>query len=235
MKNKKNGTIILNIFSNAQKFNKWMFDSVEKYVSGNTFEIGSGIGNMTDLLLKKNIKLTISDVDYKYIKFLKQKYNKQKILYFDIGKLRIGNKFLLNSFDTIISFNVLEHVKNEVIALKNIHSLLKNNGKVILLVPAYKKLFCKIDKKLNHCRRYGKCELISKLINANFKIVDCYYFNSFGVIGWWFAGKVQKKDGIPSSYLKLYNFVVPFLRIFDKFLTNFFGLSLIIIGEKNEK
>src|SRR5690606_677050 len=61
---------------------------------------------------------------------------------------------LLASFDTVFALNVIEHIKDESLAIKNCRSLLKEGGNLIILVPSYQIIYNKFDKDLGHHRRY---------------------------------------------------------------------------------
>lgn len=86
---------------------------------------------------------------------------------------KIKNK----KFDTILMFDVLEHVENDYEFLKNtVYSLLKDDGKIIMTVPAYQFLFSKHDMKLKHYRRYNIKRIKDIALKSKFKIVNYYYF-----------------------------------------------------------
>ena len=60
---------------------------------------------------------------------------------------KIKNK----KFDTILMFDVLEHIEDDCEFLKNtVYPLLKDNGRIIMTVPAYQFLFSKHDINLKH-------------------------------------------------------------------------------------
>ena len=88
------------------------------------------------------------------------------ILRFDLLKNPLPN----NCIDTVIMLNVLEHIQNDILALKNIYNLLKPGGRLIIEVPAGPKLYDSYDKELHHFRRYSSREISDKLIQSGFII-----------------------------------------------------------------
>ena len=66
-----------------------------------------------------------------------------------------------NVYDCIGIFDVLEHIKNDYIALYNLNRALKSNGSILISVPQHNWLWSKTDKFANHCRRYSKRRLIN--------------------------------------------------------------------------
>lgn len=84
-----------------------------------------------------------------------------------------------NSFDIIISLDVLEHVEKDDIALQSLHRVLKSGGKCILTVPAHKFLWSYHDHNHMHIRRYEKKEFEDKLKAANFNITYLTWFDAW--------------------------------------------------------
>jgi hypothetical protein len=56
------------------------------------------------------------------------------------------------------------------------------------------------------------------------------YFNLAGVPGWWFTGRVLRRDMIPAGSLSVYDALVPLFKL-ERFLPWRIGQSLIAIGE----
>lgn len=76
------------------------------------------------------------------------------------------------TFDAIIMLNVLEHIEDDLLALKNVRNLLKPGGYLILEVPAGPRLYDRYDEELRHFRRYSSTNLIEKLQLTGFKVVN---------------------------------------------------------------
>ena len=66
----------LDTLSSADKFNKWMYQSIKPFLKGNIIEIGSGIGNITSQLVNDKLKVTASDVSKNYCYLLKERFGK---------------------------------------------------------------------------------------------------------------------------------------------------------------
>ena len=67
--------------------------------------------------------------------------------------------------------NVIEHIEDDIIALKNAFKLLKPGGTLILEVPAGPSLYDQYDAELNHFRRNSATELKLKLTAVGFKLL----------------------------------------------------------------
>jgi 2-polyprenyl-3-methyl-5-hydroxy-6-metoxy-1,4-benzoquinol methylase len=80
-------------------------------------------------------------------------------------------------FDVVIASDVLEHIKDEGLALSDWNRILKPVGKLIVFVPAFEFLWSKHDEANHHYRRYSKSRLVRALENANFKVSRSSYWN----------------------------------------------------------
>ena len=70
----------------------------------------------------------------------------------------------------LVMLNVLEHIENDVQALKKAFNLLKPGGVLIIEVPASPGLYGAYDRQLRHFRRYSAPELYGKLASAGFTV-----------------------------------------------------------------
>ena len=231
------GVDTLNALAEADKFNAWMYQTIAPHLKGNILEIGSGIGNLSEYFLKNNASIWLSDIRLNYCQYLTNKFagksGVREILQMDLIDPQFDSKFsyLFNSFDSIFALNVVEHIQDDDLAIKNCRKLLKAGGKLLILVPAYQWLYNKFDKELEHYRRYTKRSL-SQLIAKYFTVLHAQYFNLAGIAGWFISGSVMKKKIIPTSQVRIYNKLVPAFRLIDKLTFNQVGLSVIVVGEK---
>ena len=86
-----------------------------------------------------------------------------------------------NTFDLITLLDVLEHT-DEHKTFTEAKRILKNNGNILITVPAYGWLWSKWDEVLHHKRRYNKSMIEKLLKNEGFKIIKISYFYSFLII-----------------------------------------------------
>ncbi|MFB3789385.1 MAG: class I SAM-dependent methyltransferase [bacterium] len=82
------------------------------------------------------------------------------------------------AFDWITSFDVLEHVEDDVGLLREFRRVLKPGGRLLLTVPALAILWGGEDEVSHHIRRYTKGELLHKLHEADFEVLKSSYFNT---------------------------------------------------------
>ena len=223
----------LDKMAHVHKYNKLIYDTIRPFLGKTILEIGAGIGNISSLLKNSGEELLIL-TDYKkdFVVQLTKKFNSDsriKIMQLDISHdSHIDDT---TAVDSIVCINVLEHIKDDVSALKNCNKLLCQKGKLILFVPAMRILYGSLDKSLGHYRRYTKKEVTEKLQIAGFEVISNRYFNIIGVLGWLLSAKILKKNMIPTSHLKLFE-IITFIAKLEKYVHPPFGLSVLAVGEK---
>ena len=74
------------------------------------------------------------------------------------------------SFDYVLAFEVLEHIENDLQALRQWKSLLKPGGWLLLSVPAHQRKWSATDVGAGHFRRYERKGLSDVLEQAGFEI-----------------------------------------------------------------
>ena len=82
----------------------------------------------------------------------------ETILQGDITKMS-GNE----DFDLVIASDVIEHIKDDVLAIKNLWSFVKPGGMMLITVPAHAHLYGKRDEKWGHFRRYDMRVLLDHI------------------------------------------------------------------------
>jgi len=83
------------------------------------------------------------------------------------------------SFDYVISLDVIEHIADDFGALKEYSRVLRPNGTLFLTVPAYPWIWSCHDDVNRHKRRYTRRILTERLNQAHFSIERISYFSTF--------------------------------------------------------
>ncbi|MFH1332864.1 MAG: class I SAM-dependent methyltransferase [archaeon] len=221
----------LETMSKASNYNKWIFDNIKGYLGKSVLEIGGGIGNMTSFFVDRS-SIVSTDITSYNVDKLKDRFESKAFsaVKTDISK---GVSDLAGfSFDTVVCINVLEHIENDSVALRNMSSVLNIGGKLVLLVPAFNFLYGTIDKSDNHYRRYDRSSICRLVGSSGFKVAHCAYMNVPGFFGWYYHGKILKKDTHPSGDISLFDRLVPAFSFVERILKPPFGLSLIVIADK---
>jgi SAM-dependent methyltransferase len=227
------GVKTLEVLEGADNYNAWIASRILPYIQSPALEIGAGTGNISDFLSSVE-DLTLTDIDESLVEHLKERFKGKKNVsseVFDISKTlhKISNKF-----KTVYSVNVLEHIEDDVLALRNMNRLLEKDGRVVLLVPAKKIAYKTLDKHLGHFRRYEKKDLEKKIKDAGFNVEYIGYFNTVGLASWILRDLISAGHHahLKPSQVKLFDAIVPVLRRIEPKSNLPFGISLIAVGKK---
>ena len=228
------GLETLEAITAADKFNFWMYSKIKPFCSGRILEIGSGIGNISKYFIDDQADIVLSDLRDNYLAALKKNFGNTPQENIDLvhPNFQVVYAHLIGTFDTVFALNVVEHIEDDVLAMKNIQLLLKNGGKTVILVPAFQALYNKIDKELYHFRRYTRSSLESVILAANFQLNHSFYFNFMGIFAWFIAGKIMGDSTVKKSKMSLYNALVPIFKLIDYPVKKFAGLSVINVATK---
>ena len=83
------------------------------------------------------------------------------------------------SADLVTSMDVIEHLDDDAVALREYRRVLRPGGWLLLTVPAYQWLWSAHDEWAAHRRRYRARGLADVVASAGFVVERVTYFNSF--------------------------------------------------------
>jgi len=117
-----------------------------------------------------------------------------------------------------VCLNVVEHLADDVGALRNVYNALEPGGRAIILVPNGPGLFGSLDEVLGHCRRYTPEQLISVGQQAGFRLEKMVKFNRAGVPAWWLNAKILRRTTFGMMQIRALNLLTPVFRQVDDLL-----------------
>ncbi|RJP75623.1 MAG: class I SAM-dependent methyltransferase [Desulfobacteraceae bacterium] len=183
-------------------------------------EIGCGAGHLTDYLLKNGFDAFGIDISKDLINYAQTTYLHKKYILMDAQQIALPD----NSFDIVLSFDVLEHLPRAEKHIDEVKRILKRDSYYIFQTP--NKLFnipfeIIKNKSFTKHRQYH-CSLktywsLKKLFRSDFtvQIIKCDMNTDF------LKNKLTKTFGTAGLIMSQ----IPFER-FPAFLqTNFFGLA----------
>lgn len=144
----------------------------EKQTGLDILEIGCGTGEITQFLEKYG-RVEALDVSPEALNYARERGVRNAILG-DVNRIDLTG--LTERFDLVVAFDVLEHIQDDVEAMKRAHLMLKKGGYLIVSVPAYKFLWSEHDEALHHKRRYHSFEIAKKLTDSGFRIAKKTHF-----------------------------------------------------------
>lgn len=222
---------VLENLESAQKYRRWLISLSSDLFQGEVFELGSGLGLYAREILASDHTKQISiyhvtEIDDQSLAKLKERFkDEERVILHDL-KRDLSSNLKANSF---VSWNVLEHIDDDIEALRLANRVCTPGSLVFALVPAMPFAFSKFDRELQHFRRYTKPELISKAKLAGLDKIQVDYVNGLGILNWIIFVKFLNLRPKNNKLLKIYDrFVVPVqVRIEGKIRLPF-GQSLVL-------
>jgi SAM-dependent methyltransferase len=214
------GPDILDALSSAERFNRWMADTIRPHVGKRVLEIGAGIGNLTRLLLPRRKRYVAVDIDTEHLARLHTRFLQRPNLEVRRCDLARAEDFapFAGAMDTIICLNVLEHIEDDLQGLRNMHAALEPGGQAIVLVPHGQEIFGTLDTALGHYRRYSHAELRAKMEQAGFRVERVLEFNRISRPPWYVSGRILKQSRLNRLQLGVFDRLVWLWRRIDGLL-----------------
>jgi SAM-dependent methyltransferase len=142
------------------------------------------------------------------------------------------------SFDTIVCLDILEHLYDDRTALKDLVSMLRPQGVLIVVVPAVPWLYGVRDRKIGHYRRYSKQDLVENMTGVGLRTTVARYWGLLGFLAFVFfekvLGKAVSEDFRYSDKARWRNDLLSlWYRVVENPLPMPVGLSLVCVGVKD--
>ncbi len=146
-------------------------------------DFGGGTGFWLEALAKRHpeIELFGSDLAVESLHNMKRRLgDRAQIFHTDADHLPFEGHF-----DLIGSFDVVEHIDDDVGVIEQFRLALRDGGGIMLTVPQHMSLWSVLDDKTGHKRRYVGDELARKVRQAGFDVLlDTGFMASLFVPQW---------------------------------------------------
>lgn len=154
-------------FSPLNNYTLYILDKmIAKYQLKSPFlDGGCGTGYVSRHLAMKGWEGKAIDLSAEAVRISKRELS-------SFRKVRVAREGILNQrekFNTIILFDVIEHIKDDEKVLRKINQLLNPKGYVLLALTSNPREWRWDDEFYGHYRRYSKNDIRYKLIGAEFK------------------------------------------------------------------
>jgi SAM-dependent methyltransferase len=220
--------------SDAKRYYGWFADLVMPYVGKSMLEIGCGQGNITEQFIERGVTVHGIDLEDTYLPSVQERFKKKdfSVELADIMDENVRKRLKAQKFDTILCFNVIEHIEDDRALARYMEEIVEPGGSVIVLAPAHDFLMSKYDLLVGHYRRYTKKSLTETLQSGGLKIRFATYFNAVGAVGWLVIFKWLGRIELRTGSVGLLETLTPVLKKVERSVPIPFGLSAIVIGTK---
>ena len=223
--------IALERFDGANLWIKYIIFKIRKYLKDDVLEVGAGGGSFTKGYMKNFNSITLTDMDNNSFNLLKKNFINEK----NVNVINAPTKDVNKKFNTILYFNVLEHVKEDKLEIKTALEKLNSGGYLIILVPAHQKIYSKLDKAVGHYKRYD-IDFFKENKFGKSKVVKLHFLDFFGYLLYFLNKIFFKEETYPSSFkiFILDKVFTPFTIVVD-YLTGYkFGKNILCIYKKDD-
>ena len=224
---------VLEYFDISDKYRSYQIDLFKKYVGKEILEVGSGRGKIIEILSREHDKkFTLLELDENFFDFLKKNFNSKNIKILKEKSENLDG----NKYDTIFYLDVIEHIEKDVDELNIAYNLLKKNGHLIIIVPAFQILYSQFDLNVGHFRRYRKKFFINYSKQKNLEIKKLAYFDILGFFIIFFSKILNLANSKNTSLgIKIWNFLIPLSKLIDKITLHSLGKSIVCIYKKTSE
>ena len=222
-------TLGLEVMSDAVRYRRYLLDLLEPHLGPAILEVGSGLGDLAEGL-EGHERLVVTDVDPGCLAELSRRFAGRPEVEVKAFDLREDRR-VTTPVDTVLAVNVLEHIEDDVAALRRMTAEVVPGGTVVLFVPAYPSLYGPHDRAAGHVRRYTPRTLRASVVASGLRVEVLHPVNFLGGVAWWVAVRVGGCSSPRSDLVGLYDrFVVPVVRLMERRWKPPFGQSIICVA-----
>jgi len=222
-------TDILEALKHAFKYSRYQCDFLEAEIKKfnhkkvKILDFGAGIGTYPDMLKELGYEIDCVEKDPDMIKLLKKNHRK---VYEDISLVK-------EKYDVIYSLNVLEHIEDDTGMLAQLRGCLKDNGKIIIFIPAFNLIYNKLDVKSGHYRRYRKKDFRKLAEDTNLKLARVNYCEPIGFIIALIYRIIRGSDNLNPRSVHVYDkYLFPISVYLEPATKRFFGKNILGVFTK---
>jgi SAM-dependent methyltransferase len=222
------------LMGKAVRYFAWQAHTAKQHLGRRVIETGCGVGNFTRYLVDRDLVVSM-DVVEECVERARAKLAGHPQMQFRCLDVQDPAFLDLRSLraDTIVCLNVLEHVRDDRLALRHMHHVLAPLGRAVFLLPAFESLYGPIDHNLGHFRRYSKGSWRKMTEEIGFRVTHLRYFNLAGFFGWWANAHILRRQAQSEVQIDLFDrLVVPVQSALEKWIEPPVGQSIFTVLEK---
>jgi len=230
------------VMEGAPRYNTWLVDSVRAAWEGaeRVLDVGCSIGTVTRVVAdrlaetgSRDAQVTGVEIIAAAVEVFAERFRDRCDVRALRGDIMDPSPELLAAgpFDAAVSFNVLEHIEDDVEALRRIGDMLRPGGRLGLLVPGGGNLlYGRFDALGRHFRRYTPPRLRARLEAAGYESISIRRLNMVGAAAWFVKGRLLRAERTTAGEIATFDRLVPVFRRLDAILGPPIGQSLAAVA-----
>jgi SAM-dependent methyltransferase len=214
--------------SSAVNYRHWLASLAHPYLGDHAIEIGSGLGDYAQDWADLGVRITATDAEPERLAILRQRF--ADVDHVDVMEyLAPGD--VDGDYSAAVAYNVLEHIPDDVGALRSFGRLLRPGGAVVLIVPAFEFATGRFDREVGHQRRYRTATLRAALRAAGLQVERLHYVNSLGLVAWFVGMRLLRLTPGAGPALTVWDrAAIPVLRTVESRWRPPFGQSVFAVA-----
>jgi len=225
---------VLEALAECANHRVWFAAFARPYLGEHPIEIGSGFGDYAKQWIPVVDKFTATEADPALLPGLQAEMAAYSNVEVKLLLLPTQDRA---DYSSLIAYNVLEHIEDHVGALESMARLVRPEGHLILVCPAFPFAMSPVDIATGHVRRYTKRSMSEALTDAGLEIVSIRYANSLGLICYYAFTSVMKRQPKIGGTISFYDrLLVPIIRVLERIVGRPpFGQSVVAIARVPEE
>ncbi|MEV0329098.1 methyltransferase type 12 [Micromonospora echinospora] len=220
---------VLEGLATAVNHRRWFVELALPYLGDNPIEIGSGLGDYALEWAPHLPRFTATEADPDRLIALKERLADHPTI--EVRQMLLPHDEIGGEYSAAVSYNVLEHIEEDVAALRSMRDLVRPGGAVIIIVPAFQFAMSPADIATGHVRRYTKRTLGAAMTSAGLRVERIHYANALGLIGYFMATKVFRLMPKEGPMVKVYDTtVLPVTKAAEQLVRPPFGQSVFAVA-----
>src|SRR6266545_4206384 len=173
---------VLESLSGARRYRRWLAELALPHLGDDPIEVGSGNGDYALEWAPDVRRLTATEADAWRLTELEARFAAHPTI--TVRELSLPSD-MTAAHSAVVSYNVLEHIHDDVAALAAMARLGAPGAPVVLIVPAFPSAMSRFDRAIGHERRYTLASLGGALRAAGLTVEELRYVNPIGLLSWY--------------------------------------------------
>jgi hypothetical protein len=213
----------------AVNYHDWLTSLAVPHLGEHPLELGSGLGDYAQRWLDHGVsRITVSEADETRLAHLRERFagdDRVAVRYLDVNEPGQA------AHSAFVMFNVLEHIPDDVGALRAARALVRPGGTVVIFVPAFEFAMSRFDRSVGHVRRYTVRSLTRALQEAGLEVAEARYVNLPGLPAWFVGMRLFRMTPGEGALLTLWDkYVIPLARRLEARRRPPFGQSVFAVA-----
>jgi len=221
-------TEVLEDLAEAVNYRQWLCALAAPWLGDDPLEIGSGVGYYAQDLLDDVPRITVSEADPSRLAELHKRFDHDERV--TVRELLVPIT-VTGEHSSVVAFNVLEHIPDDVEALRTFAGLVRAGGRIVMLCPAFPIGMSKFDLEVGHVRRYTKATIGAAARDAGLQVEQVHYVGSIGLLAWIVNMRLLRGRPQAGRALRLWDrYVIPAVRRVEARVRPPFGQSVLLVA-----